>query len=65
MKLDADRKAKLLFAAVLVAGMLALGAWAVFDSLGYATYQIETHDWPTAHFPGTGCAVPPKPSLNA
>jgi phospholipid/cholesterol/gamma-HCH transport system substrate-binding protein len=44
MKLDADRKAKLLFAAVLVAGMLALGAWALFDSLGYATYQIETHD---------------------
>lgn len=44
MKVDADRKAQALFGAVLVTGMLALGAWALADSRDHTTYQIETHD---------------------
>lgn len=44
MKVDADRKAQLLFGAVLVTGMLGLGAWALADSRGYTTYEIGTHD---------------------
>jgi len=44
MKLDPDRKARLLFAAVIVAGaVLALG-WYVADSSGYRVYQITTTD---------------------
>ncbi len=44
MKLDADRKAQLLFVAVLVVGFLAGLGWYVASEAGYTTYQISTKD---------------------
>jgi phospholipid/cholesterol/gamma-HCH transport system substrate-binding protein len=44
MKLDPDRKAQILFAAVLAAGLLAGLGWYVASAAGYTTYQISTKD---------------------
>jgi phospholipid/cholesterol/gamma-HCH transport system substrate-binding protein len=44
VKLDPDRKAQILFAAVLVGGLLAAAGWYVTSAAGYTTYQISTKD---------------------
>lgn len=44
MKLDPERKAQILFAAVLVASLLAGVGWYVASAAGYTTYQISTKD---------------------
>jgi phospholipid/cholesterol/gamma-HCH transport system substrate-binding protein len=44
MKLDPDRKAQILFAAVLVGGLLAAAGWYATSAAGYTTYQISTKD---------------------
>jgi phospholipid/cholesterol/gamma-HCH transport system substrate-binding protein len=44
MKLDPDRKAQILFAAVLVGGLLAGLGWYAASAAGYTTYQISTKD---------------------
>jgi phospholipid/cholesterol/gamma-HCH transport system substrate-binding protein len=44
MKLDPDRKAQILFAAVLVGGLLAGLGWYAAGAAGYTTYQISTKD---------------------
>jgi len=44
MKLDADRKATILFSAVLLAGLLGGLAWYVVVTSGYRTFQIHTSD---------------------
>jgi len=44
MKLDADNKARIAFALVLLLGTAAGAAWYLFSSIRYTTYQIQTHD---------------------
>jgi phospholipid/cholesterol/gamma-HCH transport system substrate-binding protein len=44
MKLDPDRKAHFLFAAVLVVGALLALGWCIADAAGYRVYQITTAD---------------------
>jgi len=44
MSLDPDRKAQILFAAVLVGGALAAFGWYVATAADYTTYQIDTKD---------------------
>jgi phospholipid/cholesterol/gamma-HCH transport system substrate-binding protein len=44
MKLDPDRKAHFLFAAVIVAGALLVLGWYVAETSGYRFYQITTAD---------------------
>jgi phospholipid/cholesterol/gamma-HCH transport system substrate-binding protein len=44
MKLDPDRKAHLLFAAVIVVGALLAVGWYVADTTGYRVYRITTTD---------------------
>jgi phospholipid/cholesterol/gamma-HCH transport system substrate-binding protein len=44
MKLDADSKARIAFALVLLLAAAAGAAWYLFSSSRYTTYQIQTHD---------------------
>ena len=44
MKLDADNKARIAFALVLLLAAAAGAAWYLFSSSRYTTYQIQTHD---------------------
>ncbi len=44
MKLDPDRKAHFLFAAVIVVGALLVLGWYIADATGYRVYQITTAD---------------------
>jgi phospholipid/cholesterol/gamma-HCH transport system substrate-binding protein len=44
MKLDPDRKAQLLFVAVIVVGALLALGWYIADTTGYRVYQITTAD---------------------
>ena len=44
MKLDADNKARIAFALVLLLGAVIGIVWYVFSSSRYTTYQIQTHD---------------------
>src|SRR5258708_28777158 len=44
MKLDPDRKAHFLFAAVIVVGALLVLGWYIADATGYRVYHITTPD---------------------
>src|SRR6266496_2616729 len=44
MRLDADNKARIAFALVLLIGAAAASVWYLASSSGYRTYQIQTYD---------------------